>query len=228
KIVVAGVLVLMIGGAMRSTDTSYGTFSPGWTMSTLSETINDVATVPATLTQLDQVVGESPFEEGEDPMSCQVYTYQMKELYTNMYGARSAASLPLVLNNMWVNTGLQAWKYGQFGNNKYADLVYCRLLDNFNDIPIGAASEDAYQGQWVSTQLGVMAQVGHEYDTSGDENDPGYRQSWPTDVLPMPHPNSLAFNYHTPTTTDVSIISWAACTAKGGGLTYRFSEGADD
>src|SRR5690625_1648981 len=67
KIVVAGVLVLMVGGAMRSTDTSYGTLSPGWTMSSVAETINDVATVPATLTQLNQVVGESPFEEGEDP-----------------------------------------------------------------------------------------------------------------------------------------------------------------
>src|SRR5690625_1190494 len=105
--------------------------------------------------------------------------------------------MPLVLNNIWESTGMEAWKHAQFGFNDHADWVYCRMLDDFADVPVGSLDDRG------SSRLGVMS---------------GY---WDSSV-PAPSPDAIAWLPVSDKTRDVSIIGWALCEPDGsGGWRYR-------
>ncbi|MPV51053.1 hypothetical protein GCG21_13760 [Pseudactinotalea sp. HY160] len=220
KVLIAGLLVVMVNGAMSSTDSSFGKGSPGWLLAKANETVNAVAGFPATLEVAtgDEVGGELT----ADPFSCKEYLRGLNSQFQYVYGGASEAAMPRILNSMWEATGLAAWKTGQFGNNVHGDNVYCRLLDELNGVPVGGSSGDG--GQWAQTRVGVMAQYlqgNHSFPGSGSSFNWGGKTSWNTSKAPAPVANSIAFAATNDATRDVSLVGWALCTPSGEGWKFR-------
>lgn len=200
-----GVLALfavMLSGATRTTDSEFGRFSPGWTVSTANRVISDVAAAPARAISFDDLQAPES-AAGNDMMSCQRYVHELRNQYEETHGSWNAATnIPVILNGLWEATGMEAWKTAQFGANDHADRVYCRLLDEFADVPVGTWNRDDFVSptgtqissiedrQWRESRIGVMR---HYWDG------------------PRPRPNSIAFTAVDDKTRDVSLVAWATC-----------------
>lgn len=128
KLLILAGLAFMVNGAMATTDDEFGLGSPGWILSKVNTGVTTVATLPASIMQ-------NPGEWNKDlddqsSMECDVFTAQLRENYWKKYGSWQAAALPMVMNELWEDSGVVAWKKAQFGDNLHADRVYCRLLDH--------------------------------------------------------------------------------------------------
>ena len=211
---VALLITLMTGAQATNPDRgTFGAGSPGWWVTTANDTISDIGSAPALFTAQAETAGDQ-----SDPLSCEAYVTELKQTYQQRYRSSltsSAASMPIVLNSIWEQTGMEAWKTAQFGQSEYADRVFCRLMDQFADVPVGvwpiddgnlqqdAAQQRAakwYQDNGRSTVLAIMSRI------------PG--------VPEVPYPNSIAFTPVNDITRDVSVVGWAVCDYDSGRWRY--------
>jgi len=134
-------LAAMVIGAGNSTTTGgtyvAGTMSPGWLAQTTNGVISSLVSAPAAaLSASTSSVPSAADSTVTGPLSCQEYVAELNRKYiasaggTSGLAANMQSSTPMLLSRMWEQTGLQAWKVGQFGaENDYGEFMYCRLLD---------------------------------------------------------------------------------------------------
>ena len=95
--------------------------------------IASLASAPAKAIADQGSVTEQTQDTG-DPLSCSAFTANMRANYQDLYlsgPASLGASVPLVMSQMWENTGLMVWVNSQFGaGNPYGPRVYCHVLED--------------------------------------------------------------------------------------------------
>lgn len=153
KAAIFGVLAMMVAGSMNSTggdgsgkDYIPGAGSPGWFLKNLNGVVGSVAGAPAAA-----LSGANPFSQdnafetvgdgSENALSCDWYVDGMKTQYAQQYAGeigQMAAGVPLILSDMFEETGINTWRTAQFGAKITADgrpdvalddQAWCRLLD---------------------------------------------------------------------------------------------------
>ncbi|GAB2733277.1 hypothetical protein [Nocardioides pakistanensis] len=206
KGLVIGLFGVMLAGAANSTGGGIGgstaaynpgVGSPGWVIVTVDQTVSSLAGTVASSIEFTQVSGADTVGEG-GPMSCRRYVKALKNDYKQAYGKtiyEEAANTPLLLSSMWEQTGLEAWKKAQFGqDNEYGDWMYCRLLEE-------------YAGQSGVDQIDVMRTV-PALANSGFDFDKAER------ALAFTSSSSIKKR-------DRGLVGWAACDWQAGKAVLR-------
>jgi len=214
------VMAVMVAGASRttmitapedgSTFTDFGTGSPGWVATRVNGVIAALGSAPAKAIADQGSVQEQAGDTG-DPLSCSAVTANLRANYTDLHLAgpgNLGASVPLVMSQMWENTGLMVWVNSQFGrNNPYGQRVYCHVLeDRVNttrwsqsntQVPTRTAGFGPSQGTGNGTVLGLML----------DGNPAG---------IPDVNGDAAAWDFRGDNSTqDAAVIGWAACRWDG-------------
>lgn len=212
KVVVLGVFAAMLGGAMASTgggaDGSSAPFkpgfaSPGWIVTKTSNVIGSLASVPAAALA-NGVNGEDIYTSGSNgsassTLSCDRYLWSMKDKYQGMYGNSAMqmnAGVPLILSNMWEDTGLYTWRTAQFGTTEGSSLdsnSWCRLLE-WNS---GQQLTNSFDDHFVGTAV-----RGHIIGSIGANAPAADSPVW----------KGNAFSPEGDEQVDRSLIAWSACT----------------
>lgn len=166
------------GGAGQGTEAG-SEFKPavggfGWALVTANNTMGAILAAPASMFDGGANGEKDVFGQGRDissnknPLSCSMYVTAMrtefKKLYPqNVYGMN--ASMPMMMDSMWQEMGLRAFRTSQFGYNlpnpekaemAYDDQAWCRLLE------------------W---NAGVPGTVGYDSANPFNENTSGMSQS---------------------------------------------------
>jgi hypothetical protein len=194
--VFAGVFSAMVAGASASNGSSFGTFSPGWFTTNLYGAVSNVASYPvAAISSVASKLAASGssitgITSNAGGMTCASYVNELLTQYEQSYGqgvfTNAQATVPMSLNAMWMQSGLQSYIAAQFGNgNSYGQDTYCHLLDD-------------EVGVKASSQKGIVYGAG------------GSPAPVPGASLAFASPGSSN------QTVDESIIGWAACRYSGG------------
>ena len=214
------VMAVMVAGASRttvvtapedgSTATDFGVGSPGWAATRINAVIAALASAPAKAIA-DQGSVTEQTQNPEDPLSCAAFTANMRANYEDLYlsgPARIGASVPLVMSQMWENTGLMVWVNSQFGpGNTYGSRVFCHVLENRlgttrwlasnTDVPPRTAGFGPRQGSGNGTVMGLLL----------DANRAG---------VPGVNGDAPAWDFRgEDTVEDAAVIGWAACRWAG-------------
>jgi hypothetical protein len=215
------VMAVMVAGASRttvvtapedgSTATDFGIGSPGWAATRINALIAAVASAPAKAIADQGSVTEQTADTTGDPLSCAAFTANMRANYQDLYlsgPARLGASVPLVMSQMWENTGLMVWVNSQFGaSNPYGPRVFCHVLENRlgttrwlmsnTDVPRRTDGFGPRQGSGNGTVMGLLL----------DANRAG---------VPGVNGEAPAWDFRgEDTAEDASVIGWAACRWAG-------------
>lgn len=198
-----GILAVLVTGASKTTDTSFGKASPGWWGSKINQSVSTVAAAPvaaiddAALSTIQSVnVSTLPVSD------CRVYTEVLRANYQKAFGAVAGGSsnvalAPRTMDSMWASSGLATWERVQFGGNRYAQIAGCRLLEHSAGWPV--ASSGSMLGQFDLSQQRVTA--------SG---------ALTSAKIPGANPAALAWNWANNDQEDAAMVGWAACQVKGG------------
>lgn len=158
-IVACSIMASFIIGAGNSTPEITGKGSPGWWGQQVNDVINRLATAPAgalaataTSVSADSAEDDSP---GGNILDCRSYEEALSRSYRDAFsksggGGSSGAVVPVSLDAMWRNSGLQTWQLVQFGDNEYAHRAGCRMLDYSSDTAI--KKDGNYAGKAVLTR----------------------------------------------------------------------------
>lgn len=158
-IIALSVMASLIIGAHNSTSEISGKGSPGWWGQQVNDVINRLATAPssalagtATSISADTAEDDSP---GGNILDCRSYEEALSRSYRDAFakrggGGSSGAVVPVSLDAMWRNSGLQTWQLVQFGDNEYAHRAGCRMLDYSSDTAI--KRDGNYAGKAVLTR----------------------------------------------------------------------------
>ena len=241
SVVILAVLASMSAGAAQSTTTADGKFVPGkgspaWLVRTTSDVVESMAgslTQQILFANTKQTV---PF----DPLHCTNYVQALHEQYLGGddvgQGATVARTVPLVVSFLWEQTGLQAYKEIQFGDNVHADRAYCQLLEYNRGTPWHGGVSDSKMGR-----LDLLQKAGEISRFSGEILVDGQGRTltpkdlfalldligtFGTDIATLPDGRSifegqppqqgLAFLPSTNNGVDRSMIGWAACRLVSG------------
>ena len=145
------------GGADKGVEAGSG-YKPavgsfGWTLVTANNTLGAIMSAPAAMFENGingekDVYGQARDISGnKNPLSCSVYVKAMRKEFKdnypqNVYGMN--AGMPLMMDSMWQEMGLRAFRTSQFGYNlpnpenadiAYDDQAWCRLLEWNAGIP---------------------------------------------------------------------------------------------
>ncbi|MFD6093408.1 hypothetical protein ACFWGN_14920 [Oerskovia sp. NPDC060338] len=139
SLVILGVLVVMSFGASQSTGsaTSFkpGLFSPGWFITTANNTVALIADGPTRAIVAPKYT--APLSGDTSHVTCMDYVSALNARAQSTTSSNSS-STPLVISQMWVNSGLQSWAKSQYGaNNDYGQYVYCHQLELNSQIGAG-------------------------------------------------------------------------------------------
>ena len=213
-------MAVMVTGASRtttvtasedgSTATDFGTGSPGWVATRINAVIAALASAPAKAIADQGSIQEQTQDPG-DPLSCAAFTANMRANYQDLYlggPANLGASVPLVMSQMWQNTGLMVWVNSQFGaGNPYGPRVFCHVLENRlnttrwlvsnTEVPRRTDGFGPRQGSGNGTMLGLLLDA----NRSGVPGVNGDAPAWDfrgDDVV-----------------EDAAVIGWAACRWDG-------------
>lgn len=199
SIIILVIFSVMVAGASSTINagpfgggTVYGTLSPGWLTTKLFGAVSNVASYPvaAISTSAQSIATATPSNTPTTGFNCAAYSHELIKQYMASYGpgamTSSQATVPIAVNDMWMNSGLQSYIDAQFGaSNNYGQNVYCHLLDQST----GVKSQ---------SQSGIVQLAG------GAPPPPsGASLAFP----PPGAPNQ---------TVDASMIGWAACNYSGG------------
>lgn len=203
KVSTVGLITFLVAGAANTTEGEFGTGSPGWFVSSVTDTISRVSSAPAAVVvALDD--DEESVESAGD-MSCQAYTAKLRYMFQHRYSGDSKASaIPLILSSMWESTGLEAWKNAQFGGqSEWADYVYCRVLDEQSNTPVSTSDPEDNSIVYNSSIEGVYVYT----SSSMSSNLP---------VLDI-NPDAAAFSpADSSKSRAVSYTGWLACKGSAG------------
>ena len=218
--VLIALMAVMVTGASRtttvtapedgSTATDFGTGSPGWVATRINAVIAALASAPAKAIADQGSIQEQTQDPG-DPLSCAAFTANMRANYQDLYlggPANLGASVPLVMSQMWQNTGLMVWVNSQFGaGNPYGPRVFCHVLENRlnttrwlvsnTEVPRRTDGFGPRQGTGNGTMLGLLLDA----NRSGVPGVNGDAPAWDfrgDDVV-----------------EDAAVIGWAACRWDG-------------
>lgn len=193
--VAVGLIFLLGGGAVATTDKSFGFGSPGWILTKTSNTVTALADTPIKALLAAEFSDNSLIETGEEGTgTCSNYTDYLHQNYDEALSA-TASRVPGIMSSMWETTGLQVWKAGQYGTgaigegssgtaNGFADRVYCHQLEY---------------------QAGISASV-HRKRTI---NSMGWSDTVGSEA-------SLAWGAEDNDTWDRSLVAWAVCNTSNG------------
>lgn len=243
KLAVIALFGVMLFGAQASTGGNAlgddkGAFkpgfgSPGWFAVSTTNALNAVASVPANLVTLDVVENlDAGFLSSDDMQSafdCRYFVAGLNEAYKDEYKMASKpsinASIPLVLSDMWVTTGLSSWVQAQFGNgNNYGPKVFCFLADKQANIPMSMDGEAAGEGSSTLSRSAfppsATTQKVWEYVQANDVKGVS-KHKLPENV----NYGALAFNAVDEATTDIALVGLATCNVTGG--YYQIAPGWD-
>lgn len=227
KVMIVGLFITMVAGASASTgggkdgDTGPyrpGMMSPGFIAVTTNNAMSSFASAVPDFGM--KLAGWNAPTSAKAPngdfTACTPYLNAMKMEYAAQFNGMksSSAMVPMILSQMWENTGMTAWKTGQFGSKSPAETesAYCHLLEMYSNSPVtnydGGPANPAHQRS-------LLMKISN---LSADQIDP----------------SSKAFSTSDETMVDRSIIGWAACAANGGnpkdasgwGVRSGFGEGA--
>ncbi|MGP5015083.1 hypothetical protein ACTXJX_14870 [Glutamicibacter ardleyensis] len=142
------------GGDLADTSTYVpATGSFGWAMVTANNTLSAIISAPAGLFE-NGINGDGNIYDNDSvgatnkwPLSCSMYVKGMRDEYVStypqdVYGLNSG--MPLMLDSMWQEMGLRAYRTASFGYNlpnpqeatkAYDDQAWCRLLEWNAGIP---------------------------------------------------------------------------------------------
>lgn len=209
KLVIVAFFVMMVAGAGNSSgggkngDTGPyqpGMLSPGYFAVKVNNAVSSVTAIAPDLgvKLAGYVAPQNTQAPNGDWTACTPYINAMKAQYAAKYtGANSSSSMvPMILSQMWENTGLNAWKSAQFGTKSTAETesAYCHLLEMYSNSPVT------------------------NYD--GGQGDPLHQRNLLMSISNLTSdqikPSSKAFSTSDETMVDRSIIGWAACGATGG------------
>ncbi|KQP62875.1 hypothetical protein [Nocardioides sp. Leaf285] len=213
KGLIIGLLVIMVNGANQSTgggaDESGamyrpGTGSPGWFVKSVDSVVTEMTGSMVekfsnvTAPEATESAGGAPNYSTESPYSCERYMNSLRRAYRDNFrisadrNYQAASAMPLALNRFWEQSGLEAWKNAQFGtNNNYGDIMFCRVLEENADIPVGT-NDDVPQD---ATIAGIMRGTGVD--------------SIDTDAWAWDLPSDSTYK-------DRTYVAWAACSHESG------------
>ena len=120
---IAAIFVIMVAGSANSTqdgDTyKPGVGSPGWFLTAISSTTAEItSTVADKLTIPDF-----------DPNGSYLCGSYVQDVIKSGTAEKKAGSTAPMSSALWVQTGLEAWKMAQFGDNMWTRYTYCHVLD---------------------------------------------------------------------------------------------------
>lgn len=198
----AGVLVMLVAGAARTTDTEFGKGSPGWWGSRINQAVDVLATAPVGALDsaaMSALAGTSSVTL--DSTDCRYYTAALRNLYQDRFGAAaggsgSVAVAPRTLDSMWQGSGLATWTRVQFGASDYGPKVACRLLERVRGIPVADVGD--VKGQLSISQLRPV------------------RGSNVSSPIPNANPQALAWSWRNDEEEDRALVGWAACAVRDG------------
>lgn len=188
-LVVTAVLGSMVAGALGTTSTAYGKGSPGWWGATINTVVTKVAEAPlAALNDsvLDIVNDVSTEDTTSDISDCNNYAQVLETSYRDAFSDSSMVVATQSTDVMWRSAGLATWENLQFGNNKYASKVGCRLLEFAAGVPASRMS------------FHTMYYIGSD------------RAIHPAGGSAL-NPESMAFTSFNNDQIDQAMIGWAAC-----------------
>ncbi|OCI32797.1 hypothetical protein [Oerskovia enterophila] len=139
SLVTLGVLGVMITGATQSTASpdgfKPGLFSPGWFITTANNTVALIADGPTRAIVVPKYT--NPLSGDTTHVTCADYVSALNARAKSTTSSNSS-STPLVISQMWVNSGLQSWAKSQYGaSNDYGQYVYCHQLELNSQIGAG-------------------------------------------------------------------------------------------
>lgn len=196
-VVVMAVVIGMSAAAANST-TEAGNFkpgvgSPGWVLKTASDSVSRVAEVPTavfgTVLQQNGAVFAADESSGTGIFSCGQFLQGLQQRQ-GAVGGTDIQAITRMMNNLWLVTGVNAWKTAQFGaDNDYGSFMYCRLLEMQSSVATPASSQ-------------LVTRAGAGLPVAGGNL---------TGVNPQ---NSPVFNPLNNNDADASLVAWAACRFK--------------
>jgi len=231
KALLLGVIFVMANGAASSNADAgtFGRFSPGWILNIVNQSISQVAAAPASAFMFgsDLLSATNVVPDDETAANCTTYRQTLRSNFEYATRGRGSASVSLVLNSIWEQSALSAWRNIQFGpdaaSQQMAEFAYCHLLDSMAGIPTTASR--------------VNITVGREDDSGADRV-----TNWGIDGLGARRPVLTSFLRRTGEFTGVgvpsagtqaqhmsgssltrsaSIFAWASCQPEGDSWTWR-------
>lgn len=129
-----------------------GKFSPGWLIMTAQSAANGLLTGDYLTSVVDSIQG--PDGDSGTNLTCDALIDEMHEKYAaSVKNSASSgyANIPLLISQMWEDSGLQVWRYTQFGmgdeREKLDKNAYCRLREfqstNHNPSELLRLTQDA-------------------------------------------------------------------------------------
>ena len=111
-----------------------GKFSPGWLIMTAQGAANGLLTGDYLTSVVDSIQG--PDKDSGASLTCDALIDEMHERYAASVKDSASpgyANIPLLISQMWEDSGLQVWRYTQFGmgdeREKLDRNAYCRLRE---------------------------------------------------------------------------------------------------
>lgn len=183
------------GGAGKGVEAGNG-YQPavgsfGWTLVVGNNTLGAIMSAPAAMFEKGingetDVFGQARDISGNtNPLSCSVYVKAMRKEFQskypqNIYGMN--AGIPLMMDSMWQEMGLRAYRTAQFGYNlpnaenadiAYDDQAWCRLLEWNASIPgtVGYDSAVAF-----NEDTSGMSQNANPFPTNSGDLENGLSQ----------------------------------------------------
>lgn len=193
-------LFVLMGGAAATTfnpETGQGQFgkgSPGWLISNTNKAVTDVLTTPVgTIKDLLQNVPASVSArmsgEQANMLNCSNYVQALHAAYQKRNGGKS--STLDTLSTSWEMSGLVTWQSVQFGDNKWASKVGCRLLE----LGSSAVSKDDHAAMTLRTANGTAI--------------PTPSTGWDPAAIAFTAPLGNVTDSNP--NADIALIGWAAC-----------------
>lgn len=129
--------VMINGASLSSESAGPGRLSPTWIAMKINDSLGAAgeATVQSLTDSINESRTETRSDNPTDDMSCVAYVDELHKRF------EQAGGNPLLgtMSSMWEQSALPVWTSIQFGNNRYGEAVYCRLLENHAGVAVKIA-----------------------------------------------------------------------------------------
>ena len=165
---VLGLIALFTFGATASIPSGPGTGSPWWFAAKSDKIISNLASAPVSVLSANSggvgnigAGGGAAAKNDGGATSCSNTLKNMGKQYISKFGSgidNLSAQMPLVMSQMWENTGLAVWIRTQFGtSNPFGQKVFCSVLDDRINQSVGSPGDTpATQDDTGGTRIGLM------------------------------------------------------------------------
>lgn len=207
-VILVAAAVMINGASLSSESTGPGRLSPTWIAMKINDSLGAAgeATVQSLTSSINDSRTGTQSDDPADDMSCDAYVDELHKRF------EQAGGNPLLgtMSSMWEQSALPVWTSIQFGNNRYGEAVYCRLLENRAGVAvtIGDASDMADPAKQPAKYNRIVnASVESVFFATSPAG------SAPTSRAVFAGGNEV--------TEDQQLIGWAACVYSNGAWVAR-------